>query len=66
MQPRQTDTVNQFHAREADGYKAKGFTETESFMSMNRNEESTLPGITSVSAEHLSSCTVSASHDSEQ
>ena len=47
VQPRQTDAVDHFVVREADGYKAEGFM---SMPMMNRNEESSLslPGITSV------------------
>ena len=45
MQPRQTDAVDQFVAGEVDGYTSRGLLETESLMSMNRNEESSLPGI---------------------
>ena len=47
VQPRQTDAVDHFVVREADGYKAEGFM---SMPLMNRNEESSLslPGITSV------------------
>ena len=48
MQPRQTDAVDQFVAREANGYKAEGFSRQRVFISMNRSEESNLPGITSV------------------
>ena len=40
VQPRQTDAVDQFVAREANGYKA----ETESFISMNYSEEASLCG----------------------
>ena len=48
MQPRQTDAVDQFVAREANGYKADGFSRQRVFISMNRNQESSLPGVTSV------------------
>ena len=49
VQPRQSDAVDQFVAREANGYKAEGFSrDSESFISMNRNKESSLPGITSM------------------
>ena len=39
VQPRQTDAVDQFVAREANGYKAEGFSRQRVFISMNRNEE---------------------------
>ena len=48
MQPRQTDAVDQFVAREANGYKAEGFSRQRVIISMNRNEESKLPVITSM------------------
>ena len=43
VQPRQTDAVDQFVAREANGYKAEGFSR-QSFMSMNHSEEASLSG----------------------
>ena len=47
-----TNRCDQFVAREANGYKAKGFRVSRQrvfkFTSMNRNEESILPDITSV------------------
>ena len=46
--PGQTDAVDQFVAREANGYKAEGFSRQRVLISMNRNEESSLPGITSM------------------
>ena len=48
VQPRQADAVDQFVAREANGYKADGFSRQRVFISMNRSEESSLHGITSV------------------
>ena len=43
-QPRQTDAVDQFVAREANGYKAEGFSRQRVFMSMNHSEEASLSG----------------------
>ena len=48
MQPRQTDAVDKFVAREANGYKAEVFSRQRDFILMNRNQESSLPGVTSV------------------
>ena len=48
VQPGQTDAVDQFVGREETGYKAEGFSRQRVFISMNRNEESSLPGITSM------------------
>ena len=48
MQPRQTDAVDQFVTREANGCNAEGFSRQRDFISMNRSEESSLPGLTSV------------------
>ena len=55
VQPGQTDEVDPFIAREARGYKAEGFSRQRVFISMTRNEESSLPGITSMPST-LSSC----------
>ena len=48
MQPRQTNAVDQFVAREANGYKAEGFSRDRVFISIKSNQESSLPGVTSV------------------
>ena len=50
VQPRQTDAVDQSVPREANGYKAEGFSRQPErvSISMNRNEESSLLGITSM------------------
>ena len=39
---------DRFVAREANDYKAEGFSRQRVFISMNRNKESSLPGITSM------------------
>ena len=46
MQPRQNDAVDQFVAREANGYRAEGFSRqrVSSFISMNHREEASLSG----------------------
>ena len=46
VQPGQTDAVDPFVAREANGYKAEGFSRQRVFISMNHNEEWSLPCIT--------------------
>ena len=46
VQPRQTDAVDQYVAREANGYKAEGISRQRVVISMNRNEEWSLPGET--------------------
>ena len=46
MQSRQTDAVDQFVAREANGYKAVGFSRQR--VNINESQESNLPGTTSV------------------
>ena len=46
------DAVDQFIAREANGYKAEGFSRQKVFILTIRNEESSLPGITSVRKAH--------------
>ena len=52
MQPRQTEAVDQLVAREANGYKAEGFSGSRQrvFMSMNHSEEASLSGIAPVQA----------------
>ena len=56
VQPRQTDAVYQFVAREANGCKAEGFSgETESFTSMSHSEEASL--LHRSGDEHFSSWT---------
>ena len=62
MQPGQTDAVDPFVAREANGCEAEGFLRQSVFISMNRNEESSLGGPASlVMVAKVSSPAISSS-----
>ena len=52
--PQVVRAVHQFVAREANGYNAEGFSRQRIFISMNRHEESSLPGIISVPSLSIS------------
>ena len=52
--PQVVRAVDQFVAREANGYNAEGFSRQRVFISMNRNKESSIPGITSVPSMSIS------------